>query len=150
MDVWHRTMGLRQQLKYYHLTKMPIKNTPIYGRRATVRIKLHATQRSRHPIHQRYSTRKKHQTSQPFRGTSQRTSAATPGKAKQKKAKKTRRLKRHLPIDLKWSRRCFFAAGGLILPLEGIIIFILFRQISPYLLTPQCRVLPEQLTVSCS
>jgi len=88
-DVWHRTMGLRQQLKYCHPTKMSIKNTPICGRCATVRIKLHASQRSRHPIHQKCPTRKKHQTSRPLRGTSQCTSAAISGKAKQPKAKKT-------------------------------------------------------------
>jgi len=41
-----------------------------------------------------------------------------------------RRLKRRLPIDLKWSRRGHFAEGALILPLEGLI-FVLHHQISP-------------------
>jgi hypothetical protein len=82
-------MGLRQLLQYYHPTKMPIQDTPINGERAMVRIEFHASQRSLHPIHQRCPKRKKHQTSRPLRGTSQRTSAATPAKAKQPKAETT-------------------------------------------------------------
>ena len=42
-----------------------------------------------------------------------------------------RRLKRRLSIDLKWSRRDLFAGEALILPLEGLIIFVLHHQISP-------------------
>ena len=84
IEIW----GLRQQLKYCHPTKMPIQDNPNNGERATVRATFHASQRSRHPIHQSCPARKKHQTSRPHRGTSQHTSAAaTPGKAKQHKAK---------------------------------------------------------------
>jgi len=42
-----------------------------------------------------------------------------------------RRLKRRLPIDLKWNSRGPFAGGVLILPLEGFIMFVLHHQISP-------------------
>jgi len=42
-----------------------------------------------------------------------------------------RRLKRRLPIDLKWSRRGLLAGGALIVSLEGLIIFVLHHQISP-------------------
>ena len=43
-----------------------------------------------------------------------------------------RRLKRRLPIDLKWSRKGLFAGGALILPLERLIIFVLHHQIRPW------------------
>ena len=43
-----------------------------------------------------------------------------------------RRLKRRLAIDLKWSRRGFFAGEALILLLEGLTIFVLHHQISPW------------------
>ena len=45
---------------------------------------------------------------------------------------KNRRLKRRLPIDLKWSSRGLFAGGAPIRPLEELILFILHHQISPY------------------
>jgi len=42
-----------------------------------------------------------------------------------------RRLKRRLPIDLKWRCRGFLAGEALIQPLEGLIIFVLHHQINP-------------------
>jgi len=44
-------------------------------------------------------------------------------------SKNNRRLKRRLPIDLKWSSRGLFAGGALIVPL-GLTIFVLHHQIS--------------------
>jgi hypothetical protein len=77
MDVWRWTMGLRQQLKYRHPTKVPVQNAQIYDRCAMVCIKLHASQRSWHSIHQRCYAREKQQTSWPCRGASQPTPAVT-------------------------------------------------------------------------
>jgi len=85
IELW----GLRQQLQYCHPTKMPIQDTPKNGERAMLCIEFQVSQRCRHHIHQRCPKRKKHQTSRPLSGTSQRTSAATPGKAKQPNAKTT-------------------------------------------------------------
>ena len=95
MGVWYRTMGLRQQLQYCHSTKLPIQGTPINGESAMVRIEFHASQRSRHPIHQRCPTRKKHQTSD--RLVVHPNALLQPLLEKQN----NRRLKRRLPIDLK-------------------------------------------------
>ena len=37
MDLWHRTVGLRQEIQYSNHTKIPIKNSPNHCQRALVR-----------------------------------------------------------------------------------------------------------------
>ena len=76
MDIRHRALGLRQQIKYISNTAIPVKTPPYYNKCALVRNQPNASLRSTHPVRPLRSARLYPQTSistgspfQPPRGT---------------------------------------------------------------------------------
>ena len=76
MDLWHSTLGLRQQIKYINHTEIPVKTPPNHNKCALVRNQPNTSLRPTHPVRTRSHERLHPQTSngtgipsQPPRGT---------------------------------------------------------------------------------
>ena len=76
MDIRHRALGLRQQIKYINNTAIPVKTLPYYNKCALVRKKPNISLRPTHPVRPLRSARLYPETSistgspfQPPRGT---------------------------------------------------------------------------------
>ena len=76
MDLWHRTLGLRQQNQYINNTEIPVKTPPNHNKCSLVRNQPNTSLRPTHPVRTRSHERLHPQTSngtgipsQPPRGT---------------------------------------------------------------------------------
>jgi len=76
MDIWHRALGLRQQIKYISNTAIPVKTPPYFNKFPLVRNQPNTSLRPTHPVRPLRSARLYPQTSistgspfQPPRGT---------------------------------------------------------------------------------